>query len=251
MYKTIQGIVLKRTRFSDSSAWVSVLTETGVERFSAKGILSPRNKNSSAAAPFALSEFVILCKGDSATLSSASLIRALIRQGVDLDGLALANYISTLAHEVSFAEEDAPAIYRLLGTALTLINSHEASLPTVKAVFELKLMAYLGFYPELDTCERCGKAFISGVFLPHDGTVLCKDCEPLSDRVSVPLSESMHDGLQRLLTLPDKAAFGIRFSDPKSERLFSRLTEEFSASHLDCAITALRYYKNNTEQGIK
>ncbi len=72
MYKTVKGIVLKKTRFADSSAYITVICETGLEKFSAKGIFSPKNRNAPATVLYAFSEFVISVKGENATLSSAS-----------------------------------------------------------------------------------------------------------------------------------------------------------------------------------
>ncbi len=247
MYKTFQGIVLKRVRFAESSAFLTVLTDRGLEKFSAKGILSPKNKNASASSLFALSEFVVSTRGENSTLSSASLIKPLIRQGVDFEGLALANYLATLAHDTAFDEEDAVKIYKLLGRALSTIGKGEVSAKTVKAVFELKLMTSLGFFPDLEFCSRCGELFHGGVFLADEGTVLCDKCEPLSDKKKLPLSPAMTEALLTLFNLPEKDAFGIRFKDDGAENLFSRLAEEFSVNHLDCAIGALTYYKTNIE----
>ena len=247
MYKTFQGIVLKRTRFSDNSAYITVITENGLEKFSAKGVLSSKSKNASAAALFALSEFVVLCRGENSTLSSASLITPLIRQGVEFDALAVANYVACLAHDTSFAEEDAPSIYRLLGTALSILNKKECDARIVKAVFELKLMASLGFLPDLEYCSRCSKPFSHGAFLADEGGVLCSECELLSDKKKLPLSESLKEGLNTLFSLPEKSAFGIRFSDEKSLNNFCRIAEDFSVNHLDCALSALGYYKKNIE----
>ncbi len=247
MYNTFQGIVLKRTRFSDNSAYVTVITEHGLEKFSAKGVLSSKSKDASAVSLFALSEFVVSSRLDSSTLSSASLLTPLIRQGVEFDALAVANYIACLAHDTSFAEEDAPSIYRLLGTALSVLNKKEVQPRIIKAVFELRLMAALGFYPDLEHCTRCSKMFSGGAFLAQEGTVLCSECEALSEKKKLPLSLSLKNGLDTLFSLSEKAAFGIRFSDEASENNFCRLAEEFSVNHLDCALAALSYYKKNIE----
>jgi len=245
MYKTLKGIVLKKTRFSDSSAYITVISEEGIVTFSAKGIFSPKNRNAPATALYTYSEFVLSCHGENATLSSACIIRALIRQGVDFESLALANYVSTLAHDVTFTEEDSPAIFKLLGTALAIINKMEVPCRIVKAVFELRLMAHLGFYPDLDACSRCGKDFKGGYFLPLEGNVICSECEVFSEKKKIPLPHSVSDALRHLLSVSDTAAFGIRFGDEKTELDFVSLAEDFSVNHLDCALGALNYYKTN------
>lgn len=245
MYKTIKGIVLKKTRFGDSSAYITVITESGLQRFSAKGIFSPKSRNAPACVLYAFSEFVLSERNEASTLSSAALIKPLIRQGVDFEALAVANYISSLAHDTTFTEEDAGVIFKLLGTALSLLNKMEIPATTIKAVFELRLMASLGFYPDIDSCARCGKPFENGVFLPQEGSVLCDKCEVFSEADKVFITHSLHEGLEKLLSLSDVAAFGIRFSDEKTENAFINLAEKFSANHLDCATAALSFYKTN------
>ena len=247
MYKTIQGIVLKRTRFAESSAYVTVITENGIEKFSAKGILSPKNKNRSATSLFALSEFVLTQKGDVSTLSSATLIKSLIRPGIDFEALAVANYIACLAHDTDFTEEDAPAIYKLLGTALSVLDKKDVLPATVKAVFELRLMAELGFFPDIEFCAKCHKPFSEGAFLSFEGSVLCPACEVFYEGKKVTLTPALTRALATLFSLSNAQAFGIRFANSEQQNAFFTLAEEFSVSHLDCALTALTYYKKTLQ----
>lgn len=248
MYKTIKGIVLKKTRFADSSAYITVITESGLEKFSAKGVFSPKSHNAPACALYTFSEFVLSCRGENATLSSATVLKPLIRQGVDFDALSLANYVSSLAHDVTFTEEDAPGVFKLLGTTLSTINRMSVPVGIIKAVFELKLMALLGFYPDLDTCSRCGKDFDRGYFLPREGVVLCSECEIFhSDVRKIPFPESLVLGVSQLLSMDNASSFGIRFKDKRTELDFIALAEEFSLEHLDSATAALTFYKKNIE----
>lgn len=245
MYRNIQGIVLKRTRFSESSAYITVITENGIEKFSAKGILSPKNKNRSAVSLFALSEFVLTEKGDVSTLSSTTLIKSLIRPGIDFEALAVANYIASLAHDTDFTEEDAPAIYKLLGVALNILDKKETSPVIIKAVFELRLMAELGFFPDVKYCSKCHKPFEEGVFLSFEGSVLCPACEVFYEGKKVTLTPSLTSALTTFFSLSNAHAFGIRFANSEQQNAFITLAEEFSVSHLDCALSALTYYKKN------
>ncbi len=245
MYKKIKGIVLKRVPFAESSAYITVLTETGLEKFSAKGILSRRNKNSAACALWAYSEFILSCRQDNQTLSSVSLLKSLIRQGVDFEALAVANYVSSLAHDVTFNQEDAPAIYKLLGATLAEINKMKVSPALIKAVFELRLMSKLGFSPDIAICSHCSEPFEEGYFLPSEGVALCQNCSVFTEKEKVPLSHGTAIGINTLLSLSDSAAYGIRFSDKMSETRFESLCEKFSVNHLDCAFAALGYYKTN------
>lgn len=245
MFKTVKGLILRRRRFGEAHAYITALTEEGLLFFGAYGVMSPKNKNFASCQPYTLAELVLTEKGESLTLSQASTVSHLIKQGVDFECLALANYISSLASETSFAVEDAPAIYSLTCTALSLIGTGSVDAEIIKAVFELRLTSALGFYPELDECIVCGKRADGGTFISHEGGIVCKKCLLPEGVQGIELSPELISALKKLVVLPDRQAFGIRFSDEGVKHSFLALTERFSAEHLDCAATALNYYKQN------
>lgn len=245
MYKNVKGLILRRKRFGEAHAYITILTEEGLITFSAYGIMSPKSKSFSACQPYTLSEFVLTAKSDFLTLSQASAVSHIIRQGIDFERLSLANYISSMASETSFASDDAPSIYSLTCTALSLTNGGEVPCEIIKAVFELKLTAALGFYPELHNCMVCGKRADGGLFLPSEGRIVCNSCLALKEVKGVTVSQGLINALTVLLNRPPLYAFGIRFTDPVAMNAFCTLAERFSSEHLDCAVTALNFYKQN------
>lgn len=245
MFKTVKGLILKRRRFGEAHAYLTALTEEGIVTFSAYGIMSPKNKNFASCQPYTLSELVLSIKGESVTLSQAATISHLIRQGVDFERLSLANYISSMASETSFTEEDAPAIYSLTCTALSLTDGGEVPSDLIKAVFELRLTAALGFYPDLGECALCGREPDGGVFVYSEGSVICTSCILPEGVQGITVSGAMLRAVAHMLSLSDRQAFGIRFSDPVAMTVFCTLAERFSVQHLDCAVSALNFYKQN------
>lgn len=247
MFKTVKGIILRRQKFGEAHAYLTVLTPEGLITFAAYGIMSPKSKNFAACNPYTLSEFVLTSKGDRFTLSQASTVTHVIRQGIDFEWLSLANYISSMACETAFAVEDAPAIFSLTCNALALTDCKQGNkIPpeTVKAVFELRLTAALGFYPELNECSCCGKAHDGGIFVPRDGSVICGKCN-LSEVSGIAVTKELTSAIEHMLSLSDRQAFGIRFNDETAFRTFCEIAESFSTEHLECAKAALNYYKQN------
>lgn len=218
--------------------------------FTAYGVMSPKSKSFASCQPYTLAEFVLTAKGDSLTLSQASTISHLIKQGIDFERLSLANYISSMASETTFAQEDAPAIYSLTCTALSLTDRSDAPSEIIKAVFELRLTSALGFYPDFSSCIYCGRTPDGGVFIHSEGGVVCKACLLPEGVQGVSVSRALLTALEHMLSLPDAKAFGIRFSDPVALNAFCTLAERFSAEHLDCATSALTYYKQNLKNFI-
>lgn len=245
MYKKVEGIVLKKTRFSDNHAYIKILSGEGIITFIAYGIMSPKNKSFSTCQPYTYGEFVLKVTGDNATLSQASTYSHLIRQGIDFEGLALANYVISLAGDTAVSEEDAPKIMTLTAIALKLIDKKEAPSYVIKAVFELLLTAALGFEPDFNGCARCGKSARDGFFLVSEGSFVCSDCHFDENARAVKVDGDLISAISHLLTLPPKNAFGIRFSDDVKKSAFITLAERFSIEHLDVARDALNFYKDN------
>lgn len=250
MFKTVKGLVLRRKRFGEAHAYITAITESGLVTFVAFGIMSPKSKSFASCQPYTLSEFVLTVKGDSFTLSQASTISHLIKQGIDFERLSLANYIASMACDTNFAEEDAPAIYSLTCTALSLADRSETPSEIIKAVFELRLTSALGFEPDFSGCILCGGELDGGTFLHSEGGVVCKSCIVPEGVQGVSVTKPLLTAMEHMLALPDVKAFGIRFSDPVALNVFCTLAERFSAEHLDCATTALTYYKQNLKNFI-
>ncbi len=245
MFEKTKGLILRRTKFGEAHAYVTALTADGLVTFTAYGIMSPKSKSFASCQPYTLSELVLTKKGERLTLSEASTIMHIVRQGVDFERLTLANYISSMASETSFTPEDAPAIYSLTCTALSLTASGDIPTKIIKAVFEMRLTACLGFYPDLEECSICSKKPAGGIFVPRDGNIICHSCAVSDEIRGVGVTEGLISALRHMLALDDRRAFGIKFSDPVLENAFCTLAEQFSTEHLDCAIGALKFYKQN------
>ncbi|MBE6649804.1 MAG: DNA repair protein RecO [Ruminococcaceae bacterium] len=245
MFKTVKGLVLRRKKFGEAHAYITIITAEGLVTFGAYGIMSPKNRNFASCQPYTLSEFVLTAKGETLTLSQASTVSHLVKSGVDFEGLSLVNYIVSMAAETSFTDEDAESIYSLTCTALYLIDSNSIPREIIKAVFELRLTASLGFYPDLSACISCGKETDGGLFVPYEGGIICAECNLDESVQGVTVTGGLAKALEHMQTLPEKKAFTIRFEDPVVQNSFCTLAERYSSEHLDCAASALAFYKNN------
>ena len=245
MYKKVEGLVLSRNRFSESHAYVKILTKEGIITFLGHGIMSTKNKSFSSCQPYTFSEFVLKVSGENISLSSASAITHLIKQGVDFERLSLANYLISLASETAFDSEDAESILSLVCYALKNTGNPEVPTDIIKAVYEIRLSAALGFLPDFTSCLICGKEKTEGLFIPSEGGIICPDCVSVEREDGIRVSLELKSGISHLLTLTPKEAFGIRFSDDTMKNAFVTLAERFSAEHLDCATHALKFYKDN------
>ncbi len=247
MYKTVIGLILRRRKFGEANAYLTALTQDGLITFAAYGVFSHRNKNFASCQPYTLCELVLSYKGENAHLSEASAISHLIKQGIDFEHLSLANYISSMACETNFSNEDAPAIYSLTCTALSLIGKGEIPCNIIKAVFEFRLTASLGFMPDLTACAICQGSHDGGLFSPSLGGVVCAKCTPNKNIPGTQMSPVLISALKHIFSLNDRESFGIRFSGKELLDVFCEAAEKYALEHLECAITALNFYKQNLD----
>lgn len=245
MEQKILGLILKQTKFGEAHAYVTALTEEGLVTFLAYGIQSKKKKSFVACQPFTLTEIILQKKGDTLSLKECDTVRHLISQGVDFEGLTLANYVVTMAGETAFDIEDAPSILKITSVALDAINKKSAPCNIIKAVFELSLLSALGFSPDLSLCTRCSSPVDSGLFSSREGGVICERCSALSEVGGIRTDGELLRAMRHLLALDVKSALGIRFTEPSQERAFCTIAEEFAVEQLDSAIGALKFYKEN------
>lgn len=245
MEQKILGLILKQTKFGEAHAYVTALTEEGLLTFLAYGIASRKKKSFVACQPFTLTELILQKRGDTLSLKECDTVRHLISQGVDFGGLALANYVVTLAGETAFDKEDAPCILKITSVVLDAINKKSAPYNIIKAVFELTLLSALGFAPDLEVCTRCSAPLEKGYFSSREGGIVCERCSSLSDNAGIRTDAELCHAMRHLLSIDVKSALGIRFAEPSQERAFCAIAENFSVEQLDSALGALKFYKEN------
>ena len=157
MIKTVKGLVLRSTKYSESDKLITALTEEGKIFFKARGIRSITSKNAAGCAAFVYSEFILEERGDKCYLRKALPLYSTIRVGASLSALSLASYFAELAEDTVRDAETGAAVLPLLMNALYLLSKEDRPQELIKAVFEMRLLAAGGLMPRLDLCAACEK----------------------------------------------------------------------------------------------
>ncbi len=116
------------------------------------------------------------------TVTSAETVRAIWEQLVDPDVFAAASYVAEVVDALCELDMAVPELYEAL-CDFQIALAQTSDLTTLLAVMDLKMLAALGFSPELDACARCGAVLgrrpLSGGrawLSPQAGGLLCKAC---------------------------------------------------------------------------
>jgi DNA repair protein RecO (recombination protein O) len=175
------AIVLATYPFRETSRIVRLATrELGLTSAVARGASRPRSRFGASLQVFTEGTAVILParSSDLHTLTQFDAERVRIGLGERLDRFASASLLSELMLHFAPAARQ-PESYDLLRDALAILEAAPALAVEPLALRSLwRMVAVLGFAPELLRCARCGGEPGPGAacFSPQDGGVLCARC---------------------------------------------------------------------------
>ena len=175
-----EAIVLRTQLFRSSSLIVTFFTrDFGKIQGLVKGVRQEGQTRASAYELFTRLEILFYEKirsnlhliSDGFTLESYEGIRS------RLDTIAYASYFSELVSELTEVHDPHDKIYELLDFSYRYLSS--VSPVSLCRLFEVKLLAEIGWLPHLDSCISCSKSgFERGYFSIRQGGIYCSDCSP-------------------------------------------------------------------------
>lgn len=190
-YKS-KGIILKRSNFSEADRIVTVFTATiGKIRAVAKGVRRTMSKLSGNLELFTHSNLVFAKGRNIDLIVGSDTIDSFNNLRSDLSKTSIAYYIAELTDKLTPDEHKDTRIYELLVKTFRRINqdkfpisNFQFSMVLITRFFEVKLMNYLGYSPELYKCVHCNKKIDSNsnYFSSFLGGILCKNCRNYDKR---------------------------------------------------------------------
>ncbi len=256
MLTEVKALVIRTVDLSEHDKLLTLFTEEhGKITAVANGSRTLKSRYLAAAQLFCYASFVLYQKGDRYWVREVNLIESFFDLRADLSRTALAAYVCEVAGDV--VEENAPEPEMLSLTLNTLfaIASGAYPLSRIKAVFELRAAAVLGFCPMLDGCMHCGKNDVALCLDVMNGGLSCADCRasqgilpPPEDEdfrtasILCPLTPGAHAAMRYVVSCPPKRLFAFRVEE-EDERLFSVAAEKYLLNQLERGFNTLDFYK--------
>ena len=188
-YKT-QGIVLKQTPLGEADRILVLCSpEMGKLRAVARGVRRITSRLRGHLEPLT-HVLVSLSQGRNLdTIVEAQTNRSFRGLKEDLNRLSKAVYLTELVDGFSVEQSPSPAVFDLLLNALGWLQNAEDSAQMMR-FFEVRLLDYSGFRPELYRCVECRTTLgpRDHLFSCSKGGILCPDCRVLSGDALLPLS---------------------------------------------------------------
>lgn len=183
MIKTIEGVVVSETPYSENSKILNILTNEGIIGVMSKGCKKINSPLRLISNKLTYAEFTIYYnEGKLSTLKEGIIIDELPNIHHDLKLISYFTYLTELTNQI-MKEANNKEIYDLYIKSILKIES--GFNPTVMMnILEIKLLDYIGVSLSLNGCSKCGSIKDIITIDPDAGGYLCKNCrqtEPIYD----------------------------------------------------------------------
>lgn len=175
----VEAIVLKRTDYGEADRLVTLLTPNlGKLRAIAKGVRKPTSRKSGHLELFTHTH-LLLAKGKQLDIiTQADTLNAFLPLRDNLERVGYAYYFAELVDK--FAEEGTEnrALFDELLHALAWLGETATNPDVLARFFELRVLQYAGYRPQLFNCVHCGKTIepTENYFSAEAGGVLDPEC---------------------------------------------------------------------------
>jgi DNA repair protein RecO (recombination protein O) len=253
---TVEGIVLKERSVGEQDKFIDILTkESGVFEISVKGAKRINGKSGSSTQLFAYSRFCIQERGKYLCLNSAEPIHIFYELRNSLSRLSLASYFADVLRFCCTDERTGNGdVMRLFLNTLHYLEKNLRSEPQLKSIFEMRLMAEIGYMPDILACRNCGcfepEEFF---FSASGGGFLCGECFPCREISAenqdyIKLKLPVLNAVRHIVLADFDRLFNFRVSDSVQSAL-SELTEAYLTAHLERSFNTLDFYKSLDSNG--
>ena len=239
----VKGIVLRASDSKESDRILTVLTdEMGKISVIAKGARSRRSKVGAVTQLLSYSELVLSESHGWQYLTEGSTIELFDGVRSDVELLSLGSYFAELTEWVASDDAESALLLPHLLNALYALGTLHRPPALVKAAFEMKRMAMIGFEPLFDGCAVCGETEITDpVFDLQGGVAACRACVPMVR--TLPLTNGTLAAIRHVLYGDPKRLYSFSLEEG-DQRCFSRSAEEYMRAMLDRDFRTLDFYKS-------
>ena len=184
-----EGVVLRRRDLGEADRILTIFTDrAGKLSVVAKGARRTKSRLAGHLEPFCRTSLLIAKGRNLDIVTQASLIEPFRNLHQSEVLIAYAGYFADLLDLFSVEGQENHRVYDLLIDSLDQLNRGLEPF-TTSVIYEFRLLALMGFQPELHKCIECGRDLqpeINGFSL--SGGVVCPDCrsnQPLTEIISL------------------------------------------------------------------
>lgn len=259
----IDGLVLRESNTGENDKLLLVLTASkGKIWVKAKGGRSIKNSKSALCRAFTYGEFELYDKNGITFLSGGAPSNTFFAYQTDLEGYALATYISEICEEITGEDENSEAVLRATLNAFYAIEKKLFPLSQIKAAYEVFAACVSGFAPELSCCADCSHELAMDSSIVSldvmNGGIVCKEClekrgvgpelpdvdQYATKSIILPLDSSALMAMKYCSEAKVNRLFNFSITDQSSMNFFAKAAETYLLNHLERGFNTLNFYKS-------
>ena len=251
----VKGLVIRTTDIKESDRIINIFTEEfGLISALATGARTLKSRKMSSTMQYCYSKFTVYKKGEYYRIRDSELIESFYGIRDSIESLALAGYICEVLSDVTVAEAERDLL-RLSLNSLYAISEKKYPLAKIKAAFEIRAAAILGFMPDVTSCRICGAKEGSFYFDIMGGALTCYECNerrakahaipenPHESSIISLLTETARVALAYCIYSPLERIFAFSIPDSDME-LFSCAAELYLVNQLERSYKTLEFYND-------
>lgn len=243
-YIKTKGIVLKEVNVGEADKILTIFSKSkGKISGAAKGARRPKSRLIAGTQLFCYSEFVLFKGKDIYSVSSCDVIEPFYEIRKDLVKLTYAAHINEIVSDIVQEEQPSSKVLQLFLNSLYMLAKTDKSPQLITRIFEIRLMAILGYAPSVTGCIRCGREDFKDFYFSfkHCG-FLCKHCIG-DDLYAFKLSEGAARAINYIVYSKMKNIFNFEVSSPILLEL-EKVSKRYIRDRLDKEYKKLDFFKN-------
>lgn len=240
----LTGMVLSAAPVGEYDKRIVLLTkERGKISAFARGARRPNSQLAAASNPFSFGQFETYEGRSSYTVVKADISNYFRELAMDIEGACYGFYFMEMADYYSRENVDGLHMLKLLYQSLRALESQSLDNRLVRRIFELRMLAVNGEYPNVFTCLKCGNEKALRYFHVKSGGTLCEDCGRQMTQTKL-LNNSTLYTLQYIITVKIEKLYTFKVSDEVLNDL-EQIMEEYMAFYIDKKFHALQVLEEN------
>lgn len=238
-----KAIVLNTFKLGEADKIVILFAGShGKIRAVAKGVRKTKSKFGGTLEPFTVVD-LLLYEGKSLDIiQQTDIIMSFKEIRSNLEKLKYGSVMLEMIDKVAQEREESHDVFSLLLAALQCLKDADGEYQTLLTIFQLKLMAVIGYKPHLAQCPACSGPLPErekqSLFSLKYGGMLCGECRD-KDPDAVAVSAPTREHIEKALDTPLARWRELDFS-AENVKGIARLTELFVAYHLEHKLKSAR-----------
>lgn len=227
----LTGMVMSVMPIGEYDKRITLLTkERGKITAFARGARRPNSQLLAATNPFSFGEFEVYMGRSTYNIVKADISNYFRELATDVEAAYYGFYFLELADYYAVENGDERELLKLLYQSLRALESDAYLNRLVRCIYELKILTLNGEYPDVLSCQKCGKKENLKYFSHKSSGAICDDCGKSED--AIVLDESTLYTMQYIITGRVEQLYTFRLSEHVLETL-ERILKIWVSSHID------------------